>query len=73
MTATLWDVARQAQDQGQQLEARVTKGGFGNGRSEAHVSVGGIINGQVVVQQGLVADWIFVSPQSARAVEVEMA
>ena len=70
----LLTAALRAQELDQQVEATVTRGGFGNGRTEAHISVGrGLVNGMVAVQQGLTSDWVFVSPDAAKAVEVELA
>ncbi|MHB1576969.1 MAG: hypothetical protein ACYCX9_10760 [Candidatus Dormibacteria bacterium] len=74
MTTDLWTAALRAEQLDQQLEATVTRGGFGNGRTEARVSIGpGLVNGMVALQQGLTSDWLFVSPDAALAVEVELA
>lgn len=70
----LLTAALRAEQLDRAVEATVTKGGFGNGRTEARVSIGpGLVNGMVAVQQGLTSDWVFVSQDAAQAVEVELA
>ena len=69
---TIWDAYQLANRRRCGLTVSLTEdSGLGNGRSERMLRVSPRrVNGHVAVQQGLTSDWIFLSPDHAKAVEV---
>ena len=69
---TLWDAYQLANRRRCGLTVNLTEdSGLGNGRSERMIRVSPRrVNGHVAVQQGLAADWTYLSPDHAKKVGV---
>lgn len=70
---TLAEAARRAARTNKRVDCTIVEGGLGNGRSERSLVVYTyIISGHVTVEQGTTADPVFVTPEQAEAVTVEI-